>query len=123
MLALVLADEGVGDVESALVGDLRLAEELGERGGEAFTVALEAEDVVGAAEAEAGEMAGDAGLVVVQQRGDADDLGEILRHQFREMRAPADGRVLAAEFQVAEQQVAEDGILIEHLFIESPVHR
>ena len=80
--SFILADERVHDVQRHAVAEYGQRVNFRHGPRQPLRVALEAPDVVHAAQRQAVEVAGRAGVVVVEQRRDADDFGDVAREEF-----------------------------------------
>ena len=131
LASFVLADEGVHDGDGEVFGDVGAAVDFGYGAGEEGGVGFEAEEVVGGGAGDAVEDAADAGLVVVEQGGDDDVAGDVAGDEAAEVGFTAGdfdggggGRGRgggAGEFEIAEDQLAEDGVFVGIFGVESGV--
>jgi hypothetical protein len=110
--ALVLADEGVDDAENEFIRE-DLGHDFGDGLGEAPVIALEPEGIVDAAHGEAVEVAGDAGDVVVEEGADADDFGEFLGDQTRDVGTASGVGQIASELEVAPDEATDERRFVE----------
>jgi len=129
LAAFVLADEGVDDSEGDVVGDIGAAEDFGDGTGEEGWAGFEAEEVVGGGAGDGVEDAAGAGVVVVEEWGDDDMAGDFAGDKAAEVGFAAGdfggggggGGDGFAEFEVTEDQLAEDGIFVGVVGVEAGV--
>ena len=82
LLALILADQRVRDVQDDAITDGRKRINLGHRFGQPRCICFEAHGVIDAADGEAEQIAANAGSVVIQKRRDVDNFGDLPGHEF-----------------------------------------
>ena len=87
VLSLVLADQCVGDAQGQIVviSQGRQDADLRDGLGQALGLQLEAGEVVHAAGGQAVEVPGHSRLVVVEERGDGDDAGDVMGQEFADV--------------------------------------
>lgn len=117
LFSLVLADEGIDDIEGYAVTEFRESIEFWDGDGELGGGSFEAEGVVDAADGEAVEGSGDAGTVVVEEWGDIDDAGDFLCYESGNKRFPSNAFIFKSEFGVAEDEVSEERSFVEGVFV------
>src|ERR1039457_3819740 len=109
LAAFVLANQGVGDVQGDAVAEGRQAVDFGDGRGQGLRAGLEADDVIDAADREAVKVARYPDVVVVEERGNVDDLRQLAADEGGDKGLPPNAVPLLAEFEVAPDEVAEDG--------------
>src|ERR1035437_5228951 len=77
LAAFVLANQGVGDDQGDVVAEGRQAVDFWDGGGQGLRAGLEADDVIDAAHRQAVKVARHPDIVVVEERGHVDDLGQL----------------------------------------------
>lgn len=115
--AFVLRNQGVGDVEHYLVANRFQSVDLRHGARHAVGSDLEADEIVHAAFRQAIEMAGDADHVMVEQRGNADDLRNLATEQPGDVGPAANAGALQAKFVIAIDQVTDHFVLVVALVV------
>ena len=123
VLAMVLADQGIRDVQHHLVSHGRERVNLWNGRAEPEEVILEPDEVIHTALGQAVEVAVHASRVVVEHRGDVDDFGDLPGEQPGDVGAPSHAFAFASELNVAPDELAEDGAFrtVEDGFFEADV--
>jgi len=122
LLALVLAYQGVSNVQDHTVANRFKGINFRHRFGEAREIGFEAQSIVDAAESEAEEIAAYAGGVVIQQRGDVDNFRDLFRDEFGDVRLAANSLARFAEFEVAPNEIAEEGGFVKNFLVITGIH-
>src|SRR6185503_20220103 len=122
LLALVLAYQGIRNVQGHTVTNRFQGINLRHRFGEAREIGFEAQSIVDAAGSKAEEIAAYAGGVVIQQRGDVDNFCDLFRDEFGDVRLAANSLARFAEFQVAPNEIADERGFVKNFLVITGIH-
>jgi len=111
--AFVLAEEGIDHIQDHVLTQGREIVNIGNGNGEAPRVGFKPGEIIDAARGEAVEQAGDAGVVMIEERGDVDDTGDFPGEELGNERPSTDLIAFLAELEVAPDKIAEDGGLVK----------
>jgi len=118
LAAFVLPDQSIDDVEGYIFGEVGFAEDFGNGAGEEARIGFEAEEIIRYGTGDAVEDSTDAGLIVVEQRGDEDVAGNVAGDQPAEVGFAASdfvggaGGGSAGEFEISENELTQDGVFV-----------
>ncbi len=119
LTAFVLADQSVHNAEHHFVRDGGHVVDFRQGDDEAVARRLEPSGVIHRAQRHAVQVAANTREVVVQQRWDANHLGDALGEEGRDVGLAPGSIVLHPELQITPHQAAHHGVFVKHLRIVS----